>query len=46
MKTLGTTVGIDIRDKTIFYKSNKSSISYTIHLQLWYGIVILKKCRF
>ncbi|UJR15089.1 hypothetical protein I4U23_002056 [Adineta vaga] len=32
---LGTTVGIDIRNKTIFYKSNKRSKSYTIQLQLW-----------
>lgn len=35
LKTLGTTVGIDIRDKNIFYKSNKTYKSYTIHLQLW-----------
>ncbi|CAF3823151.1 unnamed protein product [Rotaria sordida] len=35
MKTLGTTVGIDIRDKNIFYKSNKTNKSYNISLQLW-----------
>ncbi|CAF4556189.1 unnamed protein product, partial [Rotaria sp. Silwood2] len=34
IKTLGTTVGIDIRDKNIFYKSNKTNKSYTISLQL------------
>ncbi|CAF0968589.1 unnamed protein product [Rotaria sordida] len=35
IKTLGTTVGIDIRDKNIFYKSNKTNKSYNISLQLW-----------
>ncbi|CAF3760425.1 unnamed protein product [Rotaria socialis] len=35
MKSLGTTVGIDIRDKNIFYKSTRSNRSYNISLQLW-----------
>ncbi|CAF1631249.1 unnamed protein product [Adineta ricciae] len=34
-KQLGTTVGIDIRNKTIPYKSNRTSKFYTIQLQLW-----------
>ncbi|CAF5118170.1 unnamed protein product, partial [Rotaria magnacalcarata] len=34
MKSLGTTVGIDIRDKNIFYKSSRSNRSYNISLQL------------
>ncbi|CAF0726995.1 unnamed protein product [Adineta steineri] len=32
---LAPTVGIDIRDKTLLYKSNKTNKSYNIHLQLW-----------
>ncbi|CAF1127914.1 unnamed protein product [Adineta steineri] len=34
-KQLGTTVGIDIRNKTIFYTSNKTNKIYNVQLQLW-----------
>ncbi|UJR31590.1 hypothetical protein I4U23_019076 [Adineta vaga] len=32
---LAPTVGIDIRDKNLLYKSNKTNKSFNVHLQLW-----------